>query len=223
MRRVIRLAHRVWVRMLTTALAALLLGQGLALFPIPAGSKVAPAGWHGRVTVDPDVVAAWPAGINVGVGCRASTIVGVDLDRKDHVDGVVTFQALCAAARRPWPVTFTVATPHGVHLYFRAPAGVVVPSSINRWPGVDIRSPGRRLGGYLIAPGSVVAGCVYTVTRDTPVVPLPPWLEGAMPPGVVRDPGRSSTSRTPPPMPGPPDPSPGSAAAGSAGSVPTWS
>jgi hypothetical protein len=102
--------------------------------------------------------------------------VGLDLDRKDDVDGVDTLRALCAAARRPWPATLTVTTPHGLHLYFRVPAGVVVPSSIGRWPGVDVRAPGRRLGGYLVGPGSVVDGRPYTLTRDMPIAALPRWI-----------------------------------------------
>jgi Bifunctional DNA primase/polymerase, N-terminal len=125
-----------------------LLARGLALFPIPAEAKQAPAGWHQLVTTDPAAVRAWPTDGNVGVACRASQVVGLDLDRKDDGDGVDTLRALCAAARRPWPATLTVTTPHGgLHLYFRAPADAVVPSSIGRWPGIDVRAPGRRLGG----------------------------------------------------------------------------
>jgi hypothetical protein len=161
-----------------------LLDRGLALFPIPAGAKAAPAGWHQLVTTDPATVRAWPTDGNVGVACRASGIVGLDLDRKDDVDGVDTLRALCAAARRPWPATLTVTTPHGgLHLYFRAPTNpddpdpdVVVPSSIGRWPGIDVRAPGRRLGGYLVGPGSTVDGHPYAVTRDLPIAPLPGWI-----------------------------------------------
>ncbi|MFI7074911.1 bifunctional DNA primase/polymerase [Micromonospora sediminicola] len=153
------------------------LAAGLAVFALPAGAKRAAPGWTRQVTTDPAVVAAWPAGVNVGVACRASGVVGLDLDRKDGVDGVDTLRAMCAAARRPWPATLTVATAHdGLHLYFRAPAGVVVPSSIGRWPGVDVRAPGRRLGGYLVGPGSIVDGRPYTISRDLPIAPLPPWL-----------------------------------------------
>ena len=153
------------------------LAAGLAVFPLPPGAKRAPAGWPHRVTTDPTAVASWPAGSNVGVACRASGVVGLDLDRKDGVDGVATLRALCAAARWPWPATFTVATAHsGLHLYFRAPAGVVVPSSIGRWPGVDVRAPGAQLGGYLVGPGSVVDGRAYAVARDLPIAPLPGWL-----------------------------------------------
>lgn len=156
---------------------AALLARGLAVFPMPAGAKQAPAGWHRLDTTDPAVVSSWPAGGNVGVACRASGIVGLDLDRKDDVDGVDTLRALCAAARRPWPATLTVATAHGgLHLYFRAPAGLVVPSRIGRWPGVDVRAPGQRLGGYLVGPGSVVDGRPYTITRDLPIAPLPRWI-----------------------------------------------
>ncbi|MEW2445593.1 bifunctional DNA primase/polymerase [Micromonospora marina] len=51
-------------------------------------------------------------------------------------DGVDTLWALCAAVRWHWPATLTVATAHdGLHLYFRAPADVVVASTIGRWPG----------------------------------------------------------------------------------------
>ena len=64
----------------------------------------------------------------------------------------------------------------GLHLYFWAPAGVVVPSSIGWWPGVDVRAPGQRLGGYLVGPGSVVDGVAYTVARDVAIAPLPAWL-----------------------------------------------
>lgn len=156
---------------------ALALAAGLAVFPLPAGAKRAEPGWHRQATTDPDVVASWPADTNIGVGCRASGVVGLDLDRKDSVDGVDTLRALCAAARWPWPDTFTVATAHGgLHLYFAAPAGLVVPSTIGRWPGVDVRAPGVRLGGYLVGPGSTVDGRPYTVTRDLPIAPLPRWL-----------------------------------------------
>jgi bifunctional DNA primase/polymerase-like protein len=153
------------------------LAAGLAVFALPPGAKRAPAGWADQVTTDPAVVASWPAGSNVGVACRASGVVGVDLDRKDGVDGVATLRALCAAARWPWPDTFTVATAHGgLHLYFRAPADVVIPSSIGRWPGVDVRAPGQRLGGYLVGPGSLVDGQPYAVERDVPIAALPGWL-----------------------------------------------
>ncbi len=162
--------------MLTQAISTLL-ALGVAVFPLPAGAKRAPLGWHQLATTDPAVVALWPADVNIGVACRPSQVVGLDLDRKDNVDGADTFRVLCAAARRPWPSTFTVTTAHGgLHLYFHAPDGASVPSSIGHWPGIDVRAPGQRFGGYLVGPGSTVDGNPYTITRDLPIRDLPAWL-----------------------------------------------
>ena len=77
---------------------------------------------------------------------------------------------------QPRPDTLTVATPHaGLHLYFRVPPGAAAASAISRWPGIDIRAPGYRSGGYLAGPGSVVDGVEYLIGRDVPAAPLPRW------------------------------------------------
>ena len=39
-------------------------------------------------------------------------------------------------------------------------------SSIGRRPGIDVRVPGYRSGGYLAGPGSVVGGAVYAVEAE---------------------------------------------------------
>ena len=101
--------------------AAAVTRRGLAVFPLPAGSKAAAPGWHRRCTADLELLArTWPDGANVGVGCRASGITGVDLDRHGG--------------------------PGGLHLYFTVPARLAVPSVAGIWPGVDTRGPGLRLG-----------------------------------------------------------------------------
>jgi hypothetical protein len=73
-----------------------------------------------------------------------------------------------------------VAIPHGSqHLFFRAGGRPIASTSGRRSPlgvGVDVRGPGRRLGGYLVGPGSVVDGLPYTVARDTAIQDLPAWL-----------------------------------------------
>lgn len=176
------------------------LRRGLAVFPLPAGAKVAPKGWQHTVIgalaglADEGAeeqlqraLAGWPASANVGIACRASGVVGIDLDRhcaggaNASVNGVANFADLCRRWGQDRPVTLEVATPHGGrHLIFRVPAGIVVPSvsggtsSLGR--GIDIRGPGRRLGGYLAGPGSTVDGRVYEVVRDVPIAPLPGWL-----------------------------------------------
>ncbi|MFI6030810.1 bifunctional DNA primase/polymerase [Amycolatopsis magusensis] len=167
---------------------AAVIERGLAVFPLPPGSKVAPKGWQRTVTRDLDHVrASWPAGANIGVACRASNIVGIDLDRHTGgganagVDGVEVFAALCARWGMKWPVMLETRTAGGGrHLLLRAPRGLIVRSvsggTSRLGPGIDIRGPGLTLGGYLVGPGSVVDGRDYAVEVDAPIALLPGWL-----------------------------------------------
>ncbi|MGW4690730.1 bifunctional DNA primase/polymerase [Streptomyces sp. NPDC004244] len=151
------------------AAAARAMDRGLALFPIPAGSRVPAPWWQRRATLDQDELPQLlDGGGNVGVGCRASRVVALDLDD-------------LSSSMEDWPGTFTVSTPRtGLQLYFRVPADCTIGSFSGLQsplgPGIDIRGPGRRSGGYLVGPGSVVSGLPYLVVRDVPVVPLPGWI-----------------------------------------------
>lgn len=167
---------------------AAVIERGLAVFPLPPGGKVAPKGWQHTVTRDPDHARAiWPAGSNIGIACRASNIVGIDLDRhvdggaNAGVDGVEAFGALCAHWGMERPVTLETRTGNdGRHLLLRVPRGLIVRSvsggRSRLGPGIDIRGPGLTLGGYLVGPGSVVDGRGYVVEVDAPVAMLPGWL-----------------------------------------------
>lgn len=158
------------------------LSRGLALFPLPAGSKV-PAergAWHGQCTADEtEFRARWRPGENFLVGCRASNLFVIDLDGQVGID---TFAATCARARRPLPATLTVATPHGgLHLYFRPPPGVTLYSTSGGvsglGPKIDTRAGGARLGGYVVGPGSAIDNVPYRVLDDqAPIAVLPDWL-----------------------------------------------
>ncbi len=155
--------------------------RGLALFALPPGGRRPEPGWQRRTTTDPARVAVMAAAGNVGVGCRASDVVGIDLDRHGgDADGIAAFAATCARSGQRWPDTFTVRTPHGgLHLYFAAQGRPIPSRSGGRsglGPGIDTRGPGRHCGGYLLAPGSRVAGLPYVITRDVPIAPLPTWL-----------------------------------------------
>ncbi len=174
----------------TTSDLAGLLRRGLSVFPLPPGSKEAGPGWHRRCTTDLTVAAGWPAGSNTGVGCRASSIVGLDLDRHaGKPDGVASFACLCGEHGAGWPSTFTVATPSGgLHLYFRVSAGDGFASAIGWLPGVDVRGPGQNVGGYLAGPGAVTAAGRYVIAADVEVAPLPRWLFPLLP--VAAKPGR---------------------------------
>jgi hypothetical protein len=63
-----------------------------------------------------------------------------------------------------------------LHLYFKVPAALAVPSVAGIRAGVDTRGPGLRLGGYLAGPGSAVGGRRYEIARGSPVAELPGWL-----------------------------------------------
>ncbi|MFF3547087.1 bifunctional DNA primase/polymerase [Streptomyces platensis] len=169
--------------MTTAAAAADLAARGLAVFPLlPGGRKPGAGARLSRCLTDPvRVREVWRDGDNIGVGCRASGIVGLDLDLDDEADGQAVLVSLAARLGEPWPDTLTVRTPSGGrHLYFAAPDGCTIGSfSGGRTllgPGIDVRGPGRRCGGYLIGPGSVVGGTPYVIERDAPLRPLPGWI-----------------------------------------------
>ncbi|MFE9007509.1 bifunctional DNA primase/polymerase [Streptomyces sp. NPDC007875] len=158
--------------------------RGLAVFPLPAGGRVPEPGWQQLATLDEDVLPElFDGGRNVGIACRASAVVVLDLD-VHHGDGPVhngaaTLRAqIDAQGLTDWPDTFTVATPSGgLHLYFRVPADCTIGSSSGALgPGIDVRGPGRRSGGYLVGPGSLVGGLPYLVEHNVPVAPLPDWI-----------------------------------------------
>jgi Bifunctional DNA primase/polymerase, N-terminal len=165
------------------------LARGLAVFPLPPGGKRPDPGWTRRVTTDPEVVAAtWPAGANVGIGCRASGVVVLDLDRHPGgPDGVDSWITAFQRAGQSWPYSLIVRSPtgytperRGLHLYFRVPAGVVIGSTSGGvtalGPGIDTRGPGRRSGGPPVGPGSLFGGGRYEIALDAPIAELPDWL-----------------------------------------------
>lgn len=161
---------------------AALTARGLAVFPLPPGTRRPAGAWRARRLTDPGCVRRlWGAGENIGVGCRASHLVGLDLDVGPRGDGRAVLAALADRLGQPWPDTFTVLTPSGGrHLYFRVPPACVLPSlSGGRTalgPGIDTRGPGQRYGGYLVGPGSRVPAGRYEIDRDLPLAPLPDWI-----------------------------------------------
>ncbi|MGK4586236.1 bifunctional DNA primase/polymerase [Kitasatospora sp. HPMI-4] len=172
--------------MSTTGAAVDLAVRGLAVFALPPGGRRPEAGsWSARCWTDPDQVRQrWREGDNIGVGCRASRIVGLDLDVGGAGRDVLA--ALADRLGEPWPDTLTVTSASGgAHLYFRVPPACSIASvSGGRTalgPGIDVRGPGRGSGGYLIGPGSVVGGIRYVVERDLPVAPLPSWIMEHLP------------------------------------------
>lgn len=101
---------------------------------------------HARILFD-----LAPRAVGYGIACGGK-LIGLDLDRKNGVDGVDTLNSLAARYGFTVPRTQTVCTPSGgFHLWLSIPAGVTVPNSAGRLgPGIDIRGT----GGYIVGPGS---------------------------------------------------------------------
>lgn len=135
-----------------------------------------------RATTDPQLIhAAWArTPYNVGIATGPAGLLVVDLDvckpgeQEGAPDGAASLQALCERAGEPLPTTYQVRTPSGGrHLYFSAPPGGRLPSSVNRLgPHIDTRA----WGGYVVAPHSTTPDGAYEVVQDAPVAALPYWL-----------------------------------------------
>ncbi|WP_257033485.1 bifunctional DNA primase/polymerase [Streptomyces sp. Ag109_G2-15] len=126
----------------------------------------------------PDAWARTP--YNVGVATGPAGLLVIDLDvpkpgkEEGAPDGAASLQALCERTGEDLPPTYQVRTPSGGrHLYFTAPSGGKLPSSVNRLgPHIDTRA----WGGYVVAPGSTTPEGAYEVLDDAPVAALPHWL-----------------------------------------------
>ncbi|MEU2059400.1 bifunctional DNA primase/polymerase [Streptomyces sp. NPDC013455] len=185
------------LHLLASALSAA--EQGWPVIPLHPGSK-RPAGHperscpgtgrcegghrtpEQRATTDPELIqAAWArTPYNVGIATGPAGLLVIDLDvsksgeKKGAPDGAASLQALCERAGEQLPPTYQVRTPSGGrHLYFTAPAGGKLPSSVNRL-GQHIDT--RAWGGYVVAPGSTTPDGAYEVLDDAPVAALPHWL-----------------------------------------------
>lgn len=113
-----------------------------------------------------------PPGYGIGVATgERSGIFGVDLDRKNGVDGLAALMLLGDV-----PETLTCATPTGgFHLYFKYPNNFSIKNSASELgPGIDIRGG----GGYLVLPPSPHkrGGFYEWVNPDVPIAEAPEWL-----------------------------------------------
>ncbi|GHA52794.1 bifunctional DNA primase/polymerase [Streptomyces purpurascens] len=135
-----------------------------------------------RATTDPELIrAAWASTpYNVGIATGPAGLLVIDLDvckqgeEEGAPDGAASLQALCERTGEELPPTYQVRTPSGGrHLYFTAPPGGKLPSSVKRLgPHIDTRA----WGGYVVAPSSTTPDGGYEVLDDAPVAPLPRWL-----------------------------------------------
>lgn len=179
---------------LVAALAAA--GRGWAVFPLASGGKIPVVrDWERRATTDPlEIHRWWAKGVanNVGVATGRSGLVVIDLDGArgelppERFAGACSgFDALAMLAVEAGAVmptdTYTVATPRGRHLYFRAPSDVVLRNSAG---SLAWRVDSRANGGYVVGAGSIRSDGRYRVLRGGAVAELPDWLLRALTPAL---------------------------------------
>jgi hypothetical protein len=161
-----------------------LASRGWAVFPLAPGTKrPAIRAWESRATTDLErIKGCWYAGAGFGIGIATgpSRLVVLDLDPADAggPDGAAGLAALAQARGVALGATFTVATPRGgTHLYYRTPPGVRLRNTAGTLaPRVDTRAE----GGYVVAPGTTLAGGGYELLDDTDPPQLPAWLVQAL-------------------------------------------
>lgn len=203
--------------MLKAALDAV--ARGLTVFPVAVGSKVphhlasyrdaagVQHGWGETATSDFNRVAKFwtqvdPAA-NVGVACKQSQILVVDLDQAKtdvnlrgteweymhsvygpRVNGSDLFDEMAyqaAGADEDYDAyrqTFTVRTGSGgIHLYYRWPHDWPHISQASPVKGVvDVRGNGGQFGGYVLGAGSRTLAGEYVVTENLRVELPPMWI-----------------------------------------------
>jgi hypothetical protein len=199
---------------LQAALAAA--ARGFAVFPLrPNDKRPAIKYWEQRATTNAIQIKRWwfahRADRNIGLAAGRSGLVVIDLDggRGDIppppwegcANGREVLARLAHNLGHPFPGhTYTVRTPRGIHLYFQAP--VKGPTLTNTTERLGFRVDSRAVGGYVVAPGSLVVrpGSLgpegeYLVANKLPIAPLPEWLAQrlAPPPPPVTDPPSTAT------------------------------
>ncbi|WP_405884345.1 bifunctional DNA primase/polymerase [Streptomyces sp. NBC_01384] len=180
-----------WSSALAHALTAA--GRGLAVFPLgplkqpvirnPHPDRDCRGGCgqfgHGvhDASTDSDTVRALfraarrATGYGIACGRPPHHLIGLDLDRKNGLDGITTLTYLATQNGFHLPDTVTIATPSGGrHLWLAAPPDAAIPNSASRLgPGIDVRGS----GGYLVGPGSASPKGAYQTLPGHPSDPAP--------------------------------------------------
>lgn len=154
--------------------ALALAARGFKVFPLKPGAKAPPLlnGWPQKATSDPaEVRTLWLAvpDANIGIHCEGLLVVDVDVAKggKDALELLRLAEGL--------PDTLRTLTPSGgEHHFFRLPAGHPgVANTVGALgAGLDLRST----GGYVVAPGSVVAAGTYAAAGPAEIADAPLWL-----------------------------------------------
>ena len=154
---------------------------GWPLFPTRNKRPLNKCGLSGATTDSGQICqwwARWPkAGISIATGESSLIVVlDVDIDYSRNINGLDALDALGIATHL---TTSTSHTPRGgIHMFFAWPGHFVKTSAGKLGPGLDIRADG---GSITLPPGN---GRFWDphLSPDTPMAPMPGWLNLVAPP-----------------------------------------
>jgi len=173
--------------------------MGFAIHPLKPNQKTPlVSGWQHKATKDTNQCNQWAKqypNANIGIATERSGIVVIDCDTpkgkqrpsKWQIDGIndgADVLAYCAEqVGESFPTnTLAVWTPSkGLHLYFQDEGEPVKQgASVNGLWLVDTRS----IGGYIVAPTSVLESGTYQMGDVREIAPLPKWIRNYITPRV---------------------------------------
>jgi hypothetical protein len=136
------------------------------------GKKPLKTGWQQEATSAPDQIRElWRKEPQANIGwAMGHGFAAIDVDTKDGKPGVESLFRM-QLEHGDFPDTLTNQTPTGGrHLVFRADTDYS--NSVGLAPGLDVRSK----GGYIVGPGSTIAGKNYHLINAAPPVHIPVWF-----------------------------------------------
>jgi len=133
--------------------------RGWPVHPCRPGTKVPMTRWRQAATTDPDMIRRWWGQVpmaNVAIATGTPALDVVDVDRHGTVDGSIAFGRLRDAGLVRGAFMVNVTPTGGWHIGF---AGTAQGNGSIPKRGIDFRG----LGGYVLAPPSVVDGRPYVL------------------------------------------------------------
>jgi putative DNA primase/helicase len=151
-----------------------LVKRGWAVFPLKGKEPLVQGGFK-AATTDISIVRHWAGqyvGANIGIATgQASGIMVVDIDDAPGKTGMDNWVDFCRVNDLE-PKTLVVKTGHGLHYYFKLPAGVELRNTASKLAkNIDTRAD----GGYVVGPGSIhpLTNEPYLILEDEPIAELP--------------------------------------------------
>ena len=154
------------------------LEQGFKVFPLVEGGKVpAVDGWQEwAANSNADTVTEFASerpNCNWGVYCGASGITVIDVDNKGDKNGADTLTELQKQQGNLPPTTVVTTPSGGYHIYYKGEA----PTSVD---GLGSGLDTRGIGGYVVAPFSVINGKQYQFSLALEIPQIPAWVVGKL-------------------------------------------